>query len=1318
MPATPIRSSPADSMLEQNNQTLASTRREASSLVEPASAEPSGSANTGNNTRSFRFLLTLALRKAQTAVTLDNGGHVDEAIRTYREAISMLGLVLNRTNEEDGRQRLLHFRQTYSDRVSVLSSLRPGAAVTAVPGQTESTPNDTHLQNADSSYEPHALQQSEQQLPTQGEASSSDSPTQKHNLDNDVAKSAQPIDTTTQLLSSSATNVSPIPIPERTQGSATPENEPMSASSENANSTMLTMDLSPALGLGPDESLSSSMDVHKPLPLLESSDSAQSQARKYSMASNASAKSTSHVSHTTAEDDASISSSSTEDPDDTGAEAYAENEDTTSAIQLEKPTKKGSGKGSAKASRRQSIKNQRSLPAMFGLKSKKESKAAPPVPSIPIVQNNAPKFGRRLLGALRSNSNADSQPGRPNTSRGNSEDASSSAVAGSEEQTAEASVNDQVSQHATDLSTAEQQSNSKRVQELNDVPPPTPAKDSPPIPAKVTASTLTREQKRQSNAAHRLAGLFKRKPSVPDIPSPALPSKYSADSSKQGAMTAQSPSTSHMLPKDRRLSASASTPNLLEAAAAAAHSDQPALAAFAASERGVVPPMPAPPNLRPSFSANNHPAIYSESAVDSDMDNDQSLDALARTNRGGSVSDAASTHSAVPSRLDDKLRRKQPSIHQPHSARPALKITTKSTADMPTYIPEDSPLPSAPVIGGADDVTRSRKSSIATTTSQTLARGNGSLPYGLVGVGNSSSGTALAFSQQIYGRPTLVDIEEDQRSEMFDPSFGTFHVDLGPPPPKSSPLSSLWFMNTLHRSMVSTGAYLTTSMYIPRRLWYQSGIRIAAIDIKLSVLAQLSQSLVSISSLLSLPDIDALTSSAIPKPDDRRAETVPWESEDSRARNNQERDELHKSCVALHHWLNNLEETLESSRRLLGKKLKFINQATAAASNTGSAAVGGAPPQGQGLAGTSNENLQTSTTHLPLIPSYFGSQDNSIGNTSFSNLALSSADIPSGGGVPVSPLSPNSGDPMDMRASELQAPETPSSAIFSSMSASSANLNRDMLSKDQMSNARFKGLGKLGKSVDRIYSNMQKEKLDDTSAYVASLQRFFEAAMVLEGIMHYFSRIAGDSEMAGWFTEVPQSPISMSGRRNHVRGHPESGSISAASPSMPHATLVSEASMSSINSASERKSSNASISVAASAAEKKSRRRSNYFGQRQNSTTGILESSDPMPASRLPTKPRGDSFSAIPRVVPLPAPAVNSASNGTSANMRFVLAPSPIKNPASYVHQGRGRAPGVIYARLVKVTEWLNQVILAWVVRDLQVLYAKYIKRLREWIVE
>ncbi|KAJ2794373.1 hypothetical protein H4R20_006248 [Coemansia guatemalensis] len=156
--------------------------------------------------------------------------------------------------------------------------------------------------------------------------------------------------------------------------------------------------------------------------------------------------------------------------------------------------------------------------------------------------------------------------------------------------------------------------------------------------------------------------------------------------------------------------------------------------------------------------------------------------------------------------------------------------------------------------------------------------------------------------------------------------------------------------------------------------------------------------------------------------------------------------------------------------------------------------------------------------------------------------------------------------------------------------------------------------------------------------------------------------------------------------------------------------------MSSMNTVSERKSSNASASIANAAAEKKNRRRSNYFSQRQNSN-GMLESMDPMPAMVSATKPRGESVSMMPRLIPAVA-APSSTANGSGGSTRFVLAQSPIKNPASYVQQGKGRAPGIIYARLVRVTEWLNQVLLAWVVRDIQVLYAKYIKRLREWVIE
>ncbi|KAJ1932217.1 hypothetical protein EC988_009531, partial [Linderina pennispora] len=69
---------------------------------------------------------------------------------------------------------------------------------------------------------------------------------------------------------------------------------------------------------------------------------------------------------------------------------------------------------SGKVSRRQSIKNQRSLPAMFGLvRSKSDDKPLPPVPPLPSNeyqsqhQPNAPNLGRRFLSAFRSNSGSD-----------------------------------------------------------------------------------------------------------------------------------------------------------------------------------------------------------------------------------------------------------------------------------------------------------------------------------------------------------------------------------------------------------------------------------------------------------------------------------------------------------------------------------------------------------------------------------------------------------------------------------------------------------------------------------------------------------------------------------------------------------------------------------------------------------------------------------------------------------------------------------------------------------------------------------------------
>ncbi|KAJ2763315.1 hypothetical protein IWQ56_004863, partial [Coemansia nantahalensis] len=608
-------------------------------------------------------------------------------------------------------------------------------------------------------------------------------------------------------------------------------------------------------------------------------------------------------------------------------------------------------------------------------------------------------------------------------------------------------------------------------------PPPTPSKDNPPLPEKTYGKTLTREQKRQSNAAHRLVGLFKRKASIPEIPASALPARFPAD-----AGLSQSPPSGQMMPMDRRLSASASTPNLFEAAAAAASSDQPALAVYQATERGVLPPMPAPPTLGPGAA--------DDVIISAASDRGPAIEAAPRAERDGAANGAA------PARAGHARRPSQQLLHPP-TGRPPLRIATKSALDVLTYVPEDAPLPRMPLTAGIEGAARGRKLSINTTASQPQPRTSGAATPGIVGGGGRS---LEAPGHPIYGRATLTDVEEDQRLEMSEPAFGTFHADLGPPPAKGSPLSALWFIGTLHRSMVSSGAHLTPSLYVPRRLWFQSGIRIAAIDAKLGVLNQLTQAFAAIGTQLTLPDVDTLMALPGALRDEHRAEAAPWESEDAHSPTNRDKDDLHRTCLTLHQWLNGLEETLDSSRRLLSKRLKFV-----AASAAGPQAHALPPPP---LAGAPAENPHGSVLNMSITP-FYGSEGmpaagangfgSSLVNGSLQSLVLGHGDLgASSSGVLASPLSPG-GDPAEARLSETRSSEAPNGAV------PVPSVNKDALTKDQLGNSRFKGLGKLGKSVDRIYSTMQKEKLDDTSAYVAALQRLFEAAMVLEDLMHYFA---------------------------------------------------------------------------------------------------------------------------------------------------------------------------------------------------------------------
>lgn len=1114
-------------------------------------------------------------------------------------------------------------------------------------------------------------------------------------------------------------------------------------------------------------------------------------------------------------------------------------------------------KDPAKTSRRQSIKSQRSLPAMFGIgfKSKSDSKAAaPPVPQVPASNRPAAatdttdgatgsKFGRRLLGALRSGSSNEvatvsklgissadynqQPPKKPSTLIKRNKQMANGNSKVSEDVARSPPIASNVAKHlepvtATTTTTATtSRSGGGNVEEdivvvdtqkppigdytelTNETktnpdeilqppppppplppPPPPPAKDSPPLPLGLPSKvyspsiasstyTWTKEQKRQSNAAHRLAGLFKRKPSVPDIPlsnttSPQYHSRLGIETeyarggimgSELGIQNQQyvvphsaSPAHHHTTvggSKDRRLSTSTSTPNLADVAAAAASAsqDQSTLAVNAATERGDIPPMPAPPALRPSMSSNAQLMTTMTTTTNGVLNGEerrQQLDVMHKP-RGDSLNIAANR----------AMKLRPPQIS---ATRPSLKLPTRSAMEVMTLGNSNSEhrlqASNGPLTASVDgSAIRGRKSSVATTHSIMGGRGNN----GMLGVSNVSQQAAA------QRRLTLFDVEDDQRLELLEPLLATFHPDLGPAPPKTSPLSALWFLNTLHRSMVTNGAYLTNSLFIPKRMWFQTGIRVAAIETKLSVLSHLTQSFASAHNLVNLPDIDGLFA---PEGGDARND---GEREDAAENGEQQRDGLHKVCVATHHWLNNLEESLDSHRRLLAKKLKFISPFVSS-SGTGSSSTG-AMVDGEGEV----NHMQSSFANLPaaMASTPGGSietgqarqQQSTPSNSSFPNLSLSNGDISgpihledttvgeSGLGNKHAPMySPLGSNP----AAAATAGSISGAMMSPGIASSGGGMSRDQLSKDQMGNARFKGFGKLGKSVDRLYSNIQKEKLDDTSVYVLALQRMFEATMVLENLMRYFSRVACDGEMAGWFSEVPQSPVSATAShhqrpRQHSRGKSEStGRGVAISPSIAQATLNSQPSMSSLGSVAmasapgnntasaggRRKSSNASNSMASSN-DKKNRRRSNYFGHRKNSSTAMALESSGRPSmgagtngersNNMQTRPPGDAYSAIPRAVPvasIPSHGVgaggssNCSTTATGSYHRFVITQSPISNPMSFVQQGKGRAPGVIYARLIRIAEWLNQVVLAWVVRDLQVLLAKYIKRLREWVVE
>ncbi|KAJ1678139.1 hypothetical protein EV182_004694 [Spiromyces aspiralis] len=95
-------------------------------------------------------------------------------------------------------------------------------------------------------------------------------------------------------------------------------------------------------------------------------------------------------------------------------------------------------------------------------------------------------------------------------------------------------------------------------------------------------------------------------------------------------------------------------------------------------------------------------------------------------------------------------------------------------------------------------------------------------------------------------------------------------------------------------------------------------------------------------------------------------------------------------------------------------------------------------------------------------------------------------------------------------------------------------------------------------------------------------------------------------------------------------------------------------------------------------------------------------------------------LSRIPAVQELfdrPSPPLDNSGGGDSSSGSGSSS-ADVAGKDSTIRPTAAVSPASLYLRLVRLSEWSDQVIVAWVIRDVQVMLGKYIKRLRESMTE
>ncbi|KAJ1916080.1 hypothetical protein H4219_003981 [Mycoemilia scoparia] len=1317
----------------------------------PQGSSPSISNNA--NSRSFWFLLTLALEKAKIAVEHDNQGRIPEAIKLYQDSINLLGVVFHRTQEEDHKSRLRHFRETYSERIAVLQS----APQQNQESQSSSVENAaTRLKTSTSGSDennaiPSVDTDLQSQFPNNGsQATSTHSPRSggddsKHPITPQSTKIAVSRDESGNANKGSGLSFEYRPLHKEQKPQSNRTSISISTT-EHRKSQSLEY---PPLVHDVDARSMKTQSFHSDEDIRPSfDDPGYTDSLVFDMS-----KLATHYSGSESEIQKSSQPELTLSPLNTTplpAGVRSEME------QYDRVIVDGSNMEHEGDNQSRNLRSQKSLPALLGSNhlspiSIPQGEAIPTIPDYlksaqsysqtnsesASTQNlhesrnsyqdrlNGSKnglsrgFGRKILESIRPSASRTSPsitspssygfsneyssdhgevPESPAVNVSNSSggvsnlktrvkimDLKQSALASTSSlgkmdnvpisrprsKTIDTSLDPELkhdSQQSADKlvpmrntvrSLSESTTNQPNTTGMNHTESldqiVKPSKHAAPSNvAKIrdwfqsggqTQPSSSSSQKdapiKPSGSSSKLANLFRRKQSIPNLSEEGRKGSdmYSADNARyQGIPNLQTLSLSSVVSRQPTLLSSASTPMLSEPPQHLSHAELPPLPTSVTNSQQKTSPtrrrrMSIISNDSTSNDLNDLAKSSSVSSIKECLGQPKS-DSL----KADDVSSIESEENRPLGDDDDDADEKEYDTSEMKDIyHKALSVDMKEDkSSLADSILRDDNIDNDGMISLAEPdeslgylQQKTPKLADECSTANILNPKPKPIPK------YATSQQQLVFNPRI----TIDDVEADILDAVAEYQEDGMTGAYQQPTRSPASLYPFWKMRTLLSSMVKSGAYITPSLYIPRRMWFQVEIRVYAVEAKMVAIDQLVDVL-SHASNLRVPEINMEHLSIADSPV-RKGEL----------------DQLLKACNDVSRWLDDVEKVFDQVRKNLSKKLKFISPVHSSSS------VSHQRQRSTTLLGAGSQSPK------PDEASSFGGNPSAAtrvqGQHRGSNGALTAGFGWNDGSTAV-----------DREASlEDNAKENrPSNPTIHNMASSQSLANAQ---------GRFRGFGKLGKSVDKLYSNMQKDKVDNTKEYSFALNRLFSAFLQIEGWYTYFSTLAYHQEIIDYFPNSVKASSSFDQRSSTATEQQDNHSHS------------------------DKQS-------------RKAKRRSVYFLPSKTSNISSHPPPPPLPAiASTPVVSESDNAgiesncNSDPSVQP-PQSSVPQQSSGNKSS----FSTGQRTGTRWAAEAATNGSPAAIYARLVRLSEWSDQVVVAWVIRDVQVMLGKYTRRLRESITD